>query len=79
MVVLVTPDDDVRIHGDLGPGPHERNFEMQARPNVYIELGMAFALHPHRTVIVEIGTLRRATDLDGMNTVRLLKGRVESV
>ena len=43
----------------------------QPRPNVLLEAGMALAVDPDNTVLVEIGRIRRASDLDGLNTVRL--------
>jgi hypothetical protein len=43
---------------------------MQARPNVYIELGMAFATSPRRTIIVEVGNMRPVAHLGGLNVVR---------
>jgi predicted nucleotide-binding protein len=74
VVVLLTPDDQVQLHSDLA-APRVRSPEtqpaMQARPNVFIELGMSLALHPDRTLIVEIGTIRKASDLDGVNVIRL--------
>ena len=76
VVVLLTPDEEVRLHSDLAGGDGA-SVAMQPRPNVYIELGMAFALHPDRVVIVEIGGVRPASDLDGMNTIRLRGGAKE--
>lgn len=72
VVVLLTPDDEVSLHPDLcAAGEGEETVTAQARPNVYIELGMALASHPDRVVLVEIGRLRSASDIHGMNVVRL--------
>ena len=43
---------------------------MQPRPNVLIELGMALSAYRNRTIIVELGRLRRIADLDGLNVIR---------
>jgi predicted nucleotide-binding protein len=74
IVVLLTADDEVRLHPDLHrptDGQDETSISMQARPNVLIELGMALALHPDRTIVIEIGNLRSMADIAGMNTIRL--------
>ncbi|GIJ48313.1 hypothetical protein Val02_51990 [Virgisporangium aliadipatigenens] len=72
-VAILTPDDAVHLHPELH-GDHEDEFEkrpsMQARPNVLFELGMALALHPTRTVIIEIGSLRPFADIGGRNVIR---------
>lgn len=74
VIVLLTPDDEARLHTKLhGPGEptHETQLTGQARPNVLFEAGMAFAMHPTRTVIVEIGRLRPFSDVAGRHTVHL--------
>jgi predicted nucleotide-binding protein len=81
VVVLLTPDDIVTLHPDLR-GPKEPRDEtaqvMQARPNVLIELGMALSAFRDKTVIVELGQLRRIADLDGLNVIRF-NGSAESI
>lgn len=74
VIVLLTPDDEARLLQQLrGPDEplHERELTGQARPNVLFEAGMALAMHPTRTVFVEIGKLRPFTDVAGRHTVRL--------
>lgn len=74
VVVLATPDDEVRLHPDLVPNPDSRgegSMVCQPRANVLLEAGMALALHPDRTVFVEVGVCRLPSDLDGTNVVRL--------
>jgi len=73
VVVLLTPDDIVRLHPDLWESNErafERNLSLQARPNVYIELGMALATHRHRTIIVEFGDSRPTADIASLNVLR---------
>jgi predicted nucleotide-binding protein len=74
VVVLMTPDDEARLHPDL-QGAEEPEFEValtgQPRPNVFLEAGIALQAQPDRTIFVEIGRLRPASDLDGLNAVRL--------
>jgi predicted nucleotide-binding protein len=70
-VVLFSPDEHVRLREDLRGDDDLENGEMQPRPNVLVEAGMALALHPKRTIIVKVGHVRDVSDLDGMQYVRL--------
>jgi predicted nucleotide-binding protein len=73
-VVLMTPDDEVRLHPDLRL-PNERQHELspglQARPNVLLELGMALATYAERTIVLYVGEHRPIADLAGLNYVQL--------
>jgi predicted nucleotide-binding protein len=73
-VIVFTPDDEVRLrpqfHTDDDEA-HETEFRGQARPNVLFEAGIALALRPGKTVLVEVGKVRPFTDISGMHTVRL--------
>ena len=72
-LVLLTPDDVAKLHPRL-LGDDERDDETrltgQPRQNVLIELGMVLMAYPERTIIVELGRLRRATDTEGLNVIR---------
>jgi predicted nucleotide-binding protein len=73
-VVLMTPDDEARLHADLlepEDGDHERELTCQPRPNVIFEAGRAFGTHPDHTILVEVGALRPVSDLAGLNVVRI--------
>lgn len=73
-VVLMTPDDEARLHNELHEAEepdHERNLTCQPRPNVLFEAGMAFGAHGDRTIIVHVGKLRPISDLAGRNVVVL--------
>lgn len=72
-IVLLTPDDVVYLkheHAD-DDEDFERKPSGQARPNVLFEAGMALALAPKRTVLVEFGKVRPFTDIGGRFVVRL--------
>jgi predicted nucleotide-binding protein len=49
---------------------HEQSLQMQSRPNVFIELGVALSLRRKRTIIIEFGELRPVADLAGLNVIR---------
>ncbi len=72
-VVLLTPDDLVRLRDDLlheNDGSEERDIRGQARPNVYYEAGIADALGRERTVIIEMGNVKSFSDVAGRHVVR---------
>lgn len=74
VIVLLTPDEIAHLHPDFHEArdpTSEREPSSQVRPNVFFEAGMAFATHPHRTVIVEIGETRPFSDFAGRNVIRI--------
>ncbi|MBE0617644.1 MAG: nucleotide-binding protein, partial [Proteobacteria bacterium] len=74
VVVLLSPDDEVRLSGSLWGAtepPHERTIQMQARPNVLFEAGMAFGTHADRTVLVQVGHVKPFSDVAGRHVLQL--------
>lgn len=74
IIVLLTPDDEARLHERLRlphDPPSEYELTPQARPNVLFEAGMAFAKNPDRTVLVSIGHMRPFSDVAGRHIVFL--------
>lgn len=74
IVILMTPDDEARLLESFRRDDDESYESMlipQARQNVLFEAGMAMGISPNRTVIVQMGTLRRFTDLDGIHVIKL--------
>jgi len=74
IVVLLSPDDEVRLSPELcgdKEKPDEKEFRLQARPNVLFEAGMAFGKCDKRTVLVEVGDVKPFSDVAGRHAVRL--------
>ncbi|MGW6442340.1 TIR domain-containing protein [Lentzea sp. NPDC055074] len=73
IIVLSTPDEITQLKPEHADDEDDRELRPtgQARPNVIFEAGMAFALEPDRTLLVEFGKVRRFTDIDGYHAVRL--------
>ncbi|MGV9880710.1 TIR domain-containing protein [Streptomyces sp. NPDC003006] len=72
VVVLQTPDDVTYLHESLTyAGDPECSPQMQPRPNVLFEAGMAMGRHEDRTVIVELGQVKVFSDIHGRHVVRL--------
>jgi predicted nucleotide-binding protein len=74
VVVLMTGDDEAQLRAPLhgvSEEQHELRLMPQARPNVLFEAGLAFGVHPERTVLVELGKLRPFSDIGGRHTVRI--------
>ena len=74
VVVLLTPDDEARIHKRLlksSDAAFERKLTGQARPNVLFEAGRAFGSHPDSTILVQLGELRPFSDTAGVHVIHL--------
>jgi predicted nucleotide-binding protein len=78
VVVVMTPDDRVTLAVHLqksGDAPFEGVAVGQARPNVFIEAGLAIARFGYeRTVLVQVGKVKVPTDLD-KHATRLTNSR----
>lgn len=80
VVALLTPDDVVFLHPDLGRGTdpeHEKKQTCQSRPNVFFEIGMALGVKPNETIIVQIGDVRPFSDIIGRSVLRLDDGAAD--
>ncbi|MGO9487820.1 MAG: TIR domain-containing protein [Solirubrobacteraceae bacterium] len=64
VVVLLTPDEHVQLRPGLAPAG-EDEWRLQARPNVWLEAGMALGSHPKRTVLLALGDQAIPSDLAG--------------
>jgi hypothetical protein len=50
---------------------YDRRLRGQPRQNVILEAGLAMGVDRRRVILVELGEIRRASDFEGLNVVRL--------
>jgi predicted nucleotide-binding protein len=74
IVALWTAEDFANLRGDLSPGEAPELPTLQPRPNVLLETGLALALKMDKVIVVRVGKLRGASDLDGLNYLVLQDG-----
>lgn len=71
VVVVLTAEDEARLMPRFAE-PHDRTELIgQPRLNVILEAGLAMGLDRDRTILVELGAPRGASDFEGLNVVRL--------
>jgi Predicted nucleotide-binding protein containing TIR-like domain len=74
VIVVLSPEDEARLRRPFrseDDDPAEAILSGQPRPNVLYEAGMAMVLHAERTILVELGKTRLASDLSGRHNVKL--------
>ncbi len=71
VVVLVTPDEDVRLKEKYREHGDPLEYEGQSRPNVLFEAGMAIGTAPSRTILVQLGVTRPFSEIAGRFIIRL--------
>jgi predicted nucleotide-binding protein len=79
VVVLFSPDDEARLKAEFqrkSDGRSERQLHGQPRANVLFEAGLALGRHPDKTILVEVGELKKFSDIAGKHVVRLTNDHV---
>lgn len=72
ILVLFTPDDVAYLHDSLADdNDPETAAQLQPRPNVLFEAGMAMGRNDRRTILVEMGRVKTFSDIQGRHVVRL--------
>jgi predicted nucleotide-binding protein len=73
VVVVLTAEDRAGLLPDLAGTQDDEDVALRGQPrqNVILEAGLAMGADRDRTILVELGPIRRASDFDGLNTVRL--------
>jgi predicted nucleotide-binding protein len=74
IIVLLTADDEARLI-ERFRRPEDPEYESQLvgqpRANVLFEAGMAFGGRQQNTVLVQMGSIRRFSDIEGRHVIRL--------
>jgi hypothetical protein len=72
-VLFLVPEERVELRNDLRDtkDPVDAAVAWQPRPNVFYEGGIAVTTHGDRTIVLQLGRLRAATDLAGINAIRI--------
>ncbi|MGA2454555.1 MAG: TIR domain-containing protein [Solirubrobacteraceae bacterium] len=73
VVVILTPEERAGLLPELASPDDtgEVQIRTQPRQNVILEAGMAMGVDQEHTILVELGSVREASDLAGLNRVRL--------
>ena len=73
-LVLLSGDDEAKLREQYlrqNDPEYEKQLMPQARPNVLFEAGMAMGRYPERTILVQVGNLRKWTDVEGRHVTHL--------
>lgn len=71
VVVLFSPDEEVRLVPRLRSRRDRNRPDYQPRPNVIFEAGLALGRHPEKTLLIEVGKVRGFSDIAGRHMARL--------
>ena len=67
VIVLFSPDEEARLKSKFRGPKDEKSLQNQARPNVIFEAGIALGAHHEKTLLVEVGDVRKISDIAGMH------------
>ncbi len=73
-LVLLSGDDEAKLREQYlrqNDPEYEKQLMPQARPNVLFEAGMAMGKYQERTILVQVGNLRKWTDVEGRHVTYL--------
>ncbi len=73
-IVLFTGDEEVKLRQELRQPGETENEGYQSRPNVWLEAGIALAIDRERTIFIEYGNCRGASDLGDVQFIRYAEG-----
>jgi hypothetical protein len=66
-VVLFTGDEEVELRPNLQKANEAHTTGYQSRPNVWLEAGISLAIDRSKTIFIEYGDCRTASDLNGIH------------
>ncbi|BAL79188.1 hypothetical protein S23_59990 [Bradyrhizobium cosmicum] len=75
VIVMFSPDEQAKLKSKFASPKDKRDrlhlLEGQSRPNVIFEAGIALGAHAEKTLLVEVGEVRKISDIDGMHILHL--------
>jgi predicted nucleotide-binding protein len=71
VIVMFSPDEEGRLKTKFRGKHDSTKLEGQARLNVIFEAGIALGAHEDKTLLVEVGDVRKISDIAGMYIPRL--------
>jgi predicted nucleotide-binding protein len=71
VLVMFSPDEEARLKAKFRGNRDSKKLEGQSRLNVIFEAGIALGAHPEKTLLIEVGDVRRISDIAGMHIPRL--------
>jgi predicted nucleotide-binding protein len=71
VIVMFSPDEEARLRSKHRGPRDSAKLESQARLKVVFEAGIALGAHPDKTLLIEIGDVRKISDIGGMHVPRL--------
>jgi predicted nucleotide-binding protein len=78
VLVMFSPDEEAKLKTKFCNEKDRKNNEHrlagQARPNVIFEAGLALGAYPKKTILVEVGDVRKISDIAGKHMVHLNNG-----
>jgi predicted nucleotide-binding protein len=78
VLVMFSPDEEAKLKMKFCTPRDKKSYEhrlaSQARPNVIFEAGLALGAYPRKTILVEVGDVRKISDIAGKQMVHLSNG-----
>jgi predicted nucleotide-binding protein len=71
VIVMFSPDEEARLKAKFRSSKDSKKLEGQARQNVIFEAGIALGAHHEKTLLVEVGDVRKISDIAGMHILHL--------
>jgi predicted nucleotide-binding protein len=71
VIVMFSPDEEARLKAKHRGPKDSAKLEGQSRPNVLFEAGIALGAHQEKTLLIEVGDVRKISDISGMHMLHL--------
>src|ERR1700753_1155918 len=71
VIVMFSPDEEARLKGKFRGKQDSAKLEGPARLNVIFEAGIAVGTYEDKTLLIEVGDVRKISDIAGMHIPRL--------